>query len=251
MRALRTCWRSERGIDCVVAAAPPAQLDAPARLQPVQLRKALAPRRVALWHARDGPRRIQHLPSQHRALAQLLDHMVLQVTHVTRTATRACSQHQGCMMSLDIPVVLIIAFCKGQQHSVWSRKERAGYLSTAYFRQPRGAPLCLGLHAHAHRSPQLAWERPAALPLRAGPAQPRCHSWPVQNTGVSYLQRRSYSRALTCSSACSQPDIDTFLSAKPERSVLAPPAAHVERTPMLSPDQGPVAHCHNSLLMSA
>ena len=60
-----TCWRSERGVNRIVAAAPPAQLDAPARLQPVQLGKALAPRRVALWHARDWPRRIEHLPSPH------------------------------------------------------------------------------------------------------------------------------------------------------------------------------------------
>lgn len=57
-----TCWRSEKGVDRVIAAPPPAQLDAPAQLQPVQLGKALAPRRIALWHARDRPRRIQHLP---------------------------------------------------------------------------------------------------------------------------------------------------------------------------------------------
>ena len=113
-----TCWRSEVGVNRVIAAAPPAQLNAPAWLQAVQLRKALAPRRIALWHARDRPRRIQHLLTPHEALARLLD------THDPVNHARGGHGHQGMivpaqdnMMSLQHAVLLIYALCKWQQQS--------------------------------------------------------------------------------------------------------------------------------------
>ncbi len=60
-RSRRTGGREEERVDGVVAAAAAAQLHAPAGLQCVQVSKARAPRRKALRHAADRPRRVQHL----------------------------------------------------------------------------------------------------------------------------------------------------------------------------------------------
>ncbi len=62
----RTGGREEERVDGVVAAAAAAQLHAPAGLQAVQVREARTPRREALRHARDRPRRVQHLRAGQR-----------------------------------------------------------------------------------------------------------------------------------------------------------------------------------------
>ncbi len=62
----RTGGREEERVDGVIAAAAAAQLHTPAGLQCIQVSKARAPRRKALRHVADRPRRVKHLRARRR-----------------------------------------------------------------------------------------------------------------------------------------------------------------------------------------